>query len=93
MTAPGNTDHPYAFAPKDLTVRVGSKVRWVNRDDVFHTVTSTASLDVRRPSGLFDKSLFRKADAFEYTFAKPGTYHYYCQPHSAFMFGTVTVVG
>lgn len=63
----------------------------MNRDDVFHTVTSTDSLAPRRPNGLFDKALLRKGDTFEFTFTKPGTYHFYCQPHSEFMFGTITV--
>jgi plastocyanin len=72
-------------------VPAGTKVRWVNGDEVFHTVTSTDSLQPRRPNGLFDHSLFSRGDAFTYSFSKPGTYRYYCQPHAAFMFGTVTV--
>jgi plastocyanin len=30
-------------------------------------------------------------DRFEFTFTRPGIYHYYCQPHSDFMWGTVHV--
>lgn len=41
---------------------------------MFHTVTSTSSLQVRRPNGLFDKSLFRKGDTFQYTFKEAGTF-------------------
>lgn len=67
-------------------------MRWVNRDDVFHTVTSTDSLQPRRANGLFDASFFRSGQSFEYTFTKPGTYFYFCQPHTEFMFGTVRVV-
>jgi plastocyanin len=76
-----------------VTVPAGSAVRWVDGDDVFHTVTSTASLAPRRPSGLFDHALAGRGDRFEFTFARPGVYHYYCQPHSDFMSGTVRVVG
>jgi plastocyanin len=75
----------------ELEVPVGTTVRWVNEDAVFHTVTSTATLQPRRPSGLFDRSLFRKGDTFQRTFDKAGTFHFYCQPHADFMFGTVTV--
>jgi plastocyanin len=87
----GNADRPFAFAPMELTVSPGTTVRWVNDDDVFHTVTSTATLQPRSPSGLFDKSLFRKGDVFEHRFTSPGTFHFYCQPHADFMFGTVMV--
>jgi plastocyanin len=56
-------------------------------------VTSTASLEPRRPSGLFDRALARRGDRFEFTFTRPGVYHYYCRPHSEFMWGSVRVVG
>lgn len=93
MSRPQDPDHSFAFAPASATVPVGSAVRWVNDADVFHTVTSTDSIAVRRPNGLFNKSLVRKGDTFTYTFTKPGVYHYYCQPHTDFMWGEVTVVG
>jgi plastocyanin len=87
----GDPEHPFAFAPADVTVKAGSTVRWVNDADVFHTVTSTDSLESRRPNGLFDGSLFSAGDTFEFTFRNPGTYHYYCRPHSEFMVGTIRV--
>ncbi len=87
-----NSDEPLLFTPKNLTIRVGTKVRWINVADVYHTVTSTNSLQELAPSGLFEHVFFKKGDVFEYTFTKPGIYHYYCQPHSTFMFGTITVV-
>jgi plastocyanin len=74
-----------------VTVKAGTTVRWVNDDPVFHTVTSTDSLDRLRPNGIFNRSLFARGDVFDYTFTRPGTYHYYCQPHSGFMTGTVRV--
>jgi plastocyanin len=87
----GDADHPFAFSPSEVTVPAGSAVRWVNNADVFHTVTSTDSPERLRPNGLFDASLFRRGDSFQYTFTKAGIYHYYCQPHSEFMVGTVRV--
>jgi plastocyanin len=91
VTQPGDPDRPFAFRPAEVTVPVGSTVRWTNRDDVFHTVTSTDSLRPRQPNGLFDKSLFAKGQTFSFRFTKPGVYHFYCRPHSDFMFGTVRV--
>jgi plastocyanin len=90
---PGDPDHPFAFSPAEVTVRAGTTVRWVNEQDVFHTVTSTDSPAPRRPNGLFNRSLFARGQTFEYTFRRAGTYHYYCQPHSEFMAGTVHVTG
>lgn len=64
----------FTFAPKDLTVPVGTSVKWVNRDDIPHTVVSD------------DKATFKSKaldtdDSFSYTFTKPGTYSYFCSIH------------
>jgi plastocyanin len=91
VRAPGDPDHPFAFSPREVTVKAGQTVRWVNEDNVFHTVTSTDSLDRLRPNGLFNRSLSRRGQTFDFTFGRPGTYHYYCQPHAPFMVGTVRV--
>jgi plastocyanin len=93
VSVPGDPDRPFAFRPSELTVPAGTTVRWVNNDAVFHTVTSTNSLDRKRPNGLFDRSVFARGQAVQYRFTRPGTYHYYCRPHSEFMAGTVRVTG
>ena len=64
----------FTFAPVTLTVAAGTTVKWVNRDDIPHTVVSE------------DKSTFKSKaldtdDSFSYTFAKPGTYTYFCSIH------------
>jgi plastocyanin len=64
----------FTFAPVTLTVTPGTTVKWVNRDDIPHTVVSE------------DKSTFKSKaldtdDSFSYTFAKPGTYTYFCSIH------------
>lgn len=64
----------FTFAPPTLTVAVGTTVKWVNRDDIPHTVVSE------------DKSTFKSKaldtdDSFSYTFTKPGTYSYFCSIH------------
>jgi plastocyanin len=85
-------ERPFAFLPTEVTVRAGRSVRWIADDDVFHTVTSTDALEPRQPNGRFNRSLSRRGQTFRHTFHQPGTFHYYCQPHSQFMFGTVHVV-
>ena len=63
----------FAFAPPTITVPVGASVRWVNQDEIPHTVVSA------------DKSLKSKVldthEQFTYTFSKPGTYNYFCSIH------------
>lgn len=75
----------YAFAAKDIKVKVGATVTWTNQDDVSHTITAdTASADA--PSS----QLISKGKTYSFTFKKAGTYSYHCNLHP-YMKGTVTV--
>ena len=65
----------FAFSPRKLTVSVGAKVTWVNRDDVPHTATST-----KKPR-LFDSGTLDTDDKFSHVFKTPGTYEYFCAVH------------
>lgn len=94
VVAVDDADRPFAFQPTGLTIEAGTTVRWVNNTaDVFHTVTSTDSLDRRMANGAFDRSLVSAGDFIERTFERPGTFRYFCQPHSVFMSGTIEIVG
>lgn len=61
------------FSPARLSVRAGTRVRWVNRGQNLHTTTS---LD-----GLWDSPAVARRQQFEYTFTKPGEYRYLCRQH------------
>jgi plastocyanin len=63
----------FNFTPPALTVSVGTKVTWVNKDDVPHTVTSDDKL--------FGSRAMDTDDKFSFTFQTPGTYSYYCSVH------------
>lgn len=63
----------FSFAPATLTVKAGTKVTWINRDDVPHTVDEN---DKRFKSGPMDTD-----DQFSYTFSSPGTFSYFCALH------------
>lgn len=84
-------DQPFGFDPPELTVSAGTTVRWVNTIDVFHTVTFADSLDRRVPNGTFDQSLAAAGDTAQRMFDRPGSFFYFCQPHSTFMAATITV--
>ena len=63
----------FKFAPETLIVPVGTKVTWVNKDDMAHTV---ASKDKQFKSHALDTD-----QTFTFTFTSPGTYDYYCSVH------------
>jgi plastocyanin len=67
-------DH-FSYAPRTLTVAPGTRVVWVNRDDVPHTVTSSAMPRLLN-SGALDTD-----DQFSHVFTDPGTYDYFCAVH------------
>jgi plastocyanin len=90
--ATGDDEAPCAFQPDEVTVAAGGVVRWVNDDATFHTVSSTARPQVRRPSGRFHGVLDANGETFTVLFADPGSYPYFCQPHAEFMAGIVRVV-
>ena len=63
----------FSFVPATLTIKAGTKVTWINRDDVPHTATDT---DKRFNSKTLDTD-----DQFYFTFSEAGTYSYYCALH------------
>jgi plastocyanin len=65
----------FTFDPPKLTVAVGTKVTWLNRDDVPHTATS--SVKPRQ----FDSGTLDTDDHFEHVFTTPGVYDYFCAVH------------
>lgn len=73
----------YAFHPKTLTVKAGTKVTVTNDDSTAHTATAK--------SGAFDSGTVKPGKSISFTLKKPGVYQYYCQFH-AFMTGTIKVV-
>ena len=74
----------FSFGPATATVAVGTTVTWINRDDIPHTVVSTDD-----PKA-FKSKVLDTDEKFSYTFAKPGTYPYFCSVHPK-MTGTVVV--
>jgi len=77
-----------AFSPTSLTVTVGTKVTFQNKDTVDHTVTNGKD---GKPdaNAAFDKSL-PAGQSVDITFDKAGTFKVTCKIHSS-MNMTVTV--
>ena len=87
---PANADN--AYDPLELTVEVGTTVRWTNLDGIAHTVTSgTSDGSAGNADGLFDSGFLNAGETFSYTFEAVGEFDYFCTPHP-WMQGRVTVV-
>jgi plastocyanin len=71
-----------AYDPEVLTVKVGTKVTWVNDDLEAHSATAD--------DGSFDTGVLQAGEKATITFDKPGTYGYYCIPHP-YLRGTIVV--
>ena len=65
----------FAFDPPVLTVTAGTKVTWLNRDDVPHTATSSDS------PPKFNSKAIDTDEKFSRVFTEPGTYPYFCAVH------------
>jgi plastocyanin len=77
------TIHEYTFSPPELTVTAGTTVTWMNLDQEPHSVVEK---DKKFHSAALDTN-----DSYNFTFTKPGTYHYFCSLHPQ-MTGTIIVV-
>jgi plastocyanin len=64
----------FKFAPATLTVRAGTKVVWINNDDVPHLIVNVQNKF--RQSPVLDTD-----QRFSTTLTKPGTYDYFCSLH------------
>lgn len=77
----------FDFTPKEVTVRVGTTVTWVD-DTGRHTVLAD--------DGSFQSTVLTAGGRFEHTFTQPGTFAYHCGFHGSAggknMAGAVKVV-
>jgi len=70
------------YLPSTLTIPAGTTVKWTNKDEETHTVTSNT------PG--FGSAGLELGDEYTHTFTTPGVYPYGCDLHS-FMQGTIVV--
>jgi plastocyanin len=70
------------FEPQTVSVKAGTKVCWVNDDDVQH--------DAVADGGAFKSSLFGQGQSFTATVRKTGSIAYVCTVHPG-MTGTLKV--
>jgi plastocyanin len=63
----------FTFTPKELTVAVGTTVKWVNHDDIPHTVVNKDKV--------FRSKALDTDDSYSFTFTSAGTFDYFCGLH------------
>jgi len=73
----------FAFAPKQLKVKVGETITWTNQDSAAHTVTAKSGAS-------FDSGSLAQGADFTFKATKPGTIEYFCAIHPS-MTGTIIV--
>jgi plastocyanin len=74
----------FTFTPAQLKVAPGTKVTWVNNDDIPHQIVdATDARAIKSPP-------LDTGDRFSFVYAKTGTYPYFCGLHPH-MQGTVIV--
>jgi plastocyanin len=73
----------FSFNPSTLSVKVGTKVTWMNNDTVPHTVTSDSG-------NLLTSPTLAPGQSFSFTFTTPGSVSYHCSIHPM-MKGTISV--
>src|SRR5207244_3749300 len=72
------------FQPRMTHIQAGMTIRWVNNGKHKHTVTSK--------DDLWDSGDLAPGATYTVTFAKPGTFHYFCRHHTKEkMQGTIVV--
>lgn len=81
---PAVTISMYAFHPATLTVKKGSTVIWINKDEDVHTIKSTGGPET------FNSPALDSGNQFGFTFHQAGTYHYICSVHP-YMHGAIVV--
>jgi len=75
--------HNFTFTPQTLTVKAGTTVTWINKDDIPHGIAS--SNNAFKKSGALDTD-----DSYSFAFTTPGTYQYLCYLHPH-MVGSIVV--
>jgi plastocyanin len=64
----------FRFKPAHITIKRGTKVRWINKDSTAHTATAN---NPRR----FDSGRLGKGQRYSHIFKSTGQKRYYCKIH------------
>jgi plastocyanin len=63
----------FSFSPETLTIKPGTKVKFVNHDDIPHTVVAVDKT--------FRSKVMDTDESYEFTFVNAGSIDYFCSLH------------
>lgn len=71
-----------AFVPKQVTIKVGERVRWTNLETlpIVHTTTSGDPAD-GNSGDLWNSGNLSPGQSFTFQFQEAGEFEYFCVPH------------
>jgi plastocyanin len=101
--APGTAGTTFQFEPANLTIKVGTTVKWVNasgEDGPRHTSTDDPEWETPQTPAILPpgaekwrSGFLRNTESSTHTFTVPGKYQYFCETHGQYgMVATITVV-
>jgi plastocyanin len=64
----------FSFKPAHITIKRGTKVRWINKDSTAHTATANNKRS-------FDSGRLRPGQRYTHTFKSAGKKSYHCKIH------------
>lgn len=64
----------FDYLPRDLTIKAGARVTWINRDGAPHSATD-------EEAEIWDTGLLNKDQSATLAFDTPGAFKYYCFIH------------
>jgi plastocyanin len=64
----------FSFKPAQITIKRGTKVRWINQDSAPHTATANNGRS-------FDSGRLSKGQKYTHTFKRAGKKPYHCEIH------------
>jgi plastocyanin len=73
----------FSFKPANITIKRGTKVRWINKDSTAHTATANNGRS-------FDSGRLGPGQRYTHTFKRTGKKPYHCEIHPH-MKGRITV--
>lgn len=80
----------YAFSQPKVKISKGTKITWINQDDVIHTINTDP-----HPGHTYFVSQnsrdLKKGDSYSVTFTESGIYPYHCSPHASSMKAMILV--
>lgn len=62
------------FSPTSLSIKKGTTIKFTNKDNANHSVTSG--------NGVLNSGKIKSEDSYSYTFDNIGSYYFYCNYHS-----------